>query len=68
MSVVVSGTLKSPDGEAISGANITLTALTVSPDALSGTSASAVTDAGAGGVCGFCDGEREDCCLRTCAY
>ncbi|EGE0061637.1 phage tail protein, partial [Escherichia coli] len=43
MSVVVSGTLKSPDGEAISGANITLTALTVSPDALSGTSASAVT-------------------------
>ncbi|HHZ0848061.1 TPA: hypothetical protein ACV8GI_005160, partial [Escherichia coli] len=25
MSVVVSGTLKSPDGEAISGANITLT-------------------------------------------
>ncbi|ENB5313744.1 carboxypeptidase regulatory-like domain-containing protein, partial [Escherichia coli] len=46
MSVVVSGTLKSPDGEAISGANITLTALTVSPDALSGTSASAVTREG----------------------
>lgn len=43
MSVVVSGTLKSPDGQVVSDANITLTALTVSPDALSGTSASAVT-------------------------
>ncbi|ENQ6482884.1 tail fiber protein, partial [Escherichia coli O130:H26] len=45
MSVVVSGTLKTPDGAVVSGANITLTALTVSPDALSGTSASAVTTA-----------------------
>ncbi|WP_340533262.1 carboxypeptidase regulatory-like domain-containing protein, partial [Escherichia coli] len=45
MSVVVSGTLKTPDGAVVSGAHITLTALTVSPDALSGTSASAVTTA-----------------------
>ncbi|EJG5924226.1 carboxypeptidase regulatory-like domain-containing protein [Salmonella enterica] len=43
MSVVVSGILKSPDGAVVAGAQIILTALTTSPDVLSGASASAVT-------------------------
>ncbi|HBZ9867361.1 TPA: carboxypeptidase regulatory-like domain-containing protein [Salmonella enterica subsp. houtenae] len=43
MSVVISGILKSPDGAVVAGAQIILTALTTSPDVLSGASASAVT-------------------------
>ncbi|EBC2121936.1 hypothetical protein CWD08_21365 [Salmonella enterica] len=43
VSVVVSGILKSPDGAVVAGAQIILTALTTSPDVLSGASASAVT-------------------------
>ncbi|EAR6355020.1 phage tail protein [Salmonella enterica] len=43
MSILVAGTLKSPTGEVIAGAQITLTALTTSPDLLAGVSASAVT-------------------------
>ncbi|HIB1553226.1 TPA: carboxypeptidase-like regulatory domain-containing protein [Salmonella enterica subsp. enterica serovar Muenchen] len=43
MSVLVSGILKSPAGAVIAGAQITLTALTTSPDLLAGVSASAVT-------------------------
>ncbi|EAQ6132274.1 carboxypeptidase regulatory-like domain-containing protein, partial [Salmonella enterica] len=47
MSILVAGILKSPTGEVIAGAQITLTALTTSFDLLSGASASAVTtDAG----------------------
>lgn len=43
MSILVSGILKSPAGAIIAGAQITLTALTTSPDLLAGVSASAVT-------------------------
>lgn len=43
MSILVSGILKSPTGAVIAGAEITLTALTTSPDLLAGVSASAVT-------------------------
>ncbi|EHF6669269.1 hypothetical protein J2H33_000209 [Salmonella enterica] len=43
MSILVSGILKSPAGAVIAGAQITLTALTTSPDLLAGVSASAVT-------------------------
>ncbi len=43
MSILVSGTLKSPAGVIIAGAHITLTALTTSPDLLAGVIASAVT-------------------------
>ncbi|EJP5182647.1 carboxypeptidase regulatory-like domain-containing protein [Salmonella enterica] len=43
MSILVSGILKSPTGAVIAGAQITLTALTTSPDLLAGVSASAVT-------------------------
>ncbi|EAP0943027.1 phage tail protein [Salmonella enterica] len=43
MSILVTGTLKSPTGEVIAGAQMTLTALTTSPDLLAGVSASAVT-------------------------
>ncbi|EEM8547135.1 phage tail protein, partial [Salmonella enterica] len=43
MSILVSGILKSPAGAVLAGAQITLTALTTSPDLLAGVSASAVT-------------------------
>ncbi|EAO0751678.1 carboxypeptidase regulatory-like domain-containing protein [Salmonella enterica] len=43
MSILVSGILRSPSGMVIAGAQITLTALTTSPDLLAGVSASAVT-------------------------
>ncbi|ECB4071367.1 TPA: carboxypeptidase regulatory-like domain-containing protein [Salmonella enterica subsp. enterica serovar Napoli] len=43
MSILVAGILKSPTGVIIAGAQITLTALTTSPDLLAGVSASAVT-------------------------
>ncbi|EDA8687200.1 carboxypeptidase regulatory-like domain-containing protein [Salmonella enterica subsp. enterica serovar Newport] len=43
MSILVSGILKSPAGAVIAGAQITVTALTTSPDLLAGVSASAVT-------------------------
>ncbi|EHM2355267.1 carboxypeptidase regulatory-like domain-containing protein [Salmonella enterica subsp. enterica serovar Bonariensis] len=43
MSIVVSGILKAPDGAVVAGAQITLTALTTSPDVLIGASASVVT-------------------------
>ncbi|EII2810265.1 carboxypeptidase regulatory-like domain-containing protein, partial [Salmonella enterica subsp. enterica serovar Java] len=43
MSILVSGILKSPAGAVIAGAQITLTALTTSPDLLAGVSTSAVT-------------------------